>query len=108
MPEPRLPSSPSRSEERFSRNAETDIVCRLLLENSLATKRGDLPPEARAAPLVVGARGPGRRARGARQALRLRAQTRRLAGRRRCRSHFFFNDRATTEIYPLSLPALFR
>src|SRR5437868_9324039 len=24
--------SPSRSEERFSRNAETDLVCRLLLE----------------------------------------------------------------------------
>src|SRR5438552_8383222 len=29
-----LPSglTPSRSEERFSRNAETDLVCRLLLE----------------------------------------------------------------------------
>src|SRR5262245_62245340 len=26
-------SSISRSEERFSRNAETDLVCRLLLEN---------------------------------------------------------------------------
>src|SRR5258708_17871904 len=25
-------SSPNRSEERFSRNAETDLVCRLLLE----------------------------------------------------------------------------
>src|SRR5437667_911925 len=32
--------SPERSEERFSRNAETDLVCRLLLEkkkNSSAT-----------------------------------------------------------------------
>src|SRR5205809_4725312 len=28
-----LSQSPMRSEERFSRNAETDIVCRLLLEN---------------------------------------------------------------------------
>src|SRR5260370_5893779 len=36
--------SPSRSEERFSRNAETDLVCRLLLEKkntirSIALKR---------------------------------------------------------------------
>src|SRR5690348_17901977 len=33
---------PSRSEERFSRNAETDLVCRLLLEKknaSLTTER---------------------------------------------------------------------
>src|SRR5256714_8656142 len=29
----------SRSEERFSRNAETDLVCRLLLEK----KKADLP-----------------------------------------------------------------
>src|SRR5690554_7487627 len=27
-----LRSKPTRSEERFSRNAETDLVCRLLLE----------------------------------------------------------------------------
>src|SRR5205085_6934785 len=32
--------SPARSEERFSRNAETDLVCRLLLE-----KKKHLPPE---------------------------------------------------------------
>src|SRR2546429_5754086 len=32
-----LPSFQKRSEERFSRNAETDIVCRLLLEKK---KRG--------------------------------------------------------------------
>src|SRR5437016_3498509 len=30
---------PSRSEERFSRNAETDLVCRLLLEKKKKTKR---------------------------------------------------------------------
>src|SRR5437870_7259654 len=30
----------SRSEERFSRNAETDLVCRLLLEKK---KKSDLP-----------------------------------------------------------------
>src|SRR5690554_7399739 len=32
--------SPLRSEERFSRNAETDLVCRLLLEK----KKNHLPP----------------------------------------------------------------
>src|SRR5262249_58623820 len=30
--------SPHRSEERFSRNAETDLVCRLLLENKKNTE----------------------------------------------------------------------
>src|SRR5437868_13255180 len=29
---PRFPAPVERSEERFSRNAETDLVCRLLLE----------------------------------------------------------------------------
>src|SRR5437667_4603918 len=41
---------PDRSEERFSRNAETDLVCRLLLEkknNARMTASG--PPRARAA-----------------------------------------------------------
>src|SRR5438045_4953720 len=41
-----------RSEERFSRNAETDIVCRLLLEKknrptshrTLCSRRGSRPP----------------------------------------------------------------
>src|SRR5690554_7354505 len=32
-----LPPSPTRSEERFSRNAETDLVCRLLLEKKKKT-----------------------------------------------------------------------
>src|SRR5437016_8191567 len=30
----------SRSEERFSRNAETDLVCRLLLEKKKKTEHG--------------------------------------------------------------------
>src|SRR5256712_8203966 len=33
-PRPLAARSISRSEERFSRNAETDLVCRLLLENN--------------------------------------------------------------------------
>src|SRR5256885_11467894 len=42
----RKPSSPNvfemaaRSEERFSRNAETDLVCRLLLEKKYQTVEG--------------------------------------------------------------------
>src|SRR5262249_56545328 len=31
------PSARNRSEERFSRNAETDLVCRLLLEYNIQT-----------------------------------------------------------------------
>src|SRR2546428_4943936 len=35
-----IPSAlPSRSEERFSRNAETDLVCRLLLEKKQPSAR---------------------------------------------------------------------
>src|SRR5438067_8045373 len=33
----------SRSEERFSRNAETDLVCRLLLEKKKQTTRSPEP-----------------------------------------------------------------
>src|SRR5437868_8322822 len=54
----------SRSEERFSRNAETDLVCRLLLEKKKARRRardahrrgaGDLQRRAlaRASPAVA-------------------------------------------------------
>src|SRR5262245_63904500 len=32
--------APIRSEERFSRNAETDLVCRLLLEKKKKTMKG--------------------------------------------------------------------
>src|SRR5688572_31710183 len=41
----RLPSRLPRSEERFSRNAETDLVCRLLLE-----KKNTYPFRQRLAP----------------------------------------------------------
>src|SRR5580658_10822895 len=37
-----------RSEERFSRNAETDLVCRLLLEKKKKKPRQDEPREKRA------------------------------------------------------------
>src|SRR2546429_5770039 len=36
-------SSPNRSEERFSRNAETDLVCRLLLEKKKQTGTAQAP-----------------------------------------------------------------
>src|SRR5437667_7990027 len=36
-------SSPNRSEERFSRNAETDLVCRLLLEKKKKEKVKYIP-----------------------------------------------------------------
>src|SRR5262249_56520822 len=36
---PRFPAEPLRSEERFSRNAETDLVCRLLLEKKKDKQR---------------------------------------------------------------------
>src|SRR2546430_12131199 len=44
-PDEAVPSFVSRSEERFSRNAETDLVCRLLLEkkNELTSS----PPRSR-------------------------------------------------------------
>src|SRR5437867_9185359 len=32
-----------RSEERFSRNAETDLVCRLLLEKKKTTNKDEIP-----------------------------------------------------------------
>src|SRR5437588_3590419 len=34
-----ITASSSRSEERFSRNAETELVCRLLLEKKKSSKR---------------------------------------------------------------------
>src|SRR5437773_7890774 len=36
-----------RSEERFSRNAETDLVCRLLLETNKYVCRRNTPPSIR-------------------------------------------------------------
>src|SRR5438034_4049368 len=49
--------NPDRSEERFSRNAETELVCRLLLEK----KRPDRGPPARK-PVLFGLCGLGREA----------------------------------------------
>src|SRR5688572_16697651 len=73
-----------RSEERFSRNAETDLVCRLLLEkkNTLTTTWC--------------------RRRGCRGSLSSPCPT---AGRSwpTTTTSFFINDTATTEIYTLSL-----
>src|SRR5689334_23676827 len=49
----RLPSRLPRSEERFSRNAETDLVCRLLLEkknNRQPSFRRHTPSRFRQAP----------------------------------------------------------
>src|SRR4028119_104676 len=91
-----------RSEERFSRNAETDIVCRLLLEKKKNTTIPlSLPdahplPSSHLRPAVRGAAHDARR--GARHGDR--EGTHRLGGRLLC---FFFNDTATTEIYTLSL-----
>src|SRR5436305_12027980 len=43
-----------RSEERFSRNAETDLVCRLLLEKKKALNRvRDSRPDSHARPLAL-------------------------------------------------------
>src|SRR5438132_8791608 len=41
-PDEAVPSFVSRSEERFSRNAETDLVCRLLLEKKKTSGEGGL------------------------------------------------------------------
>src|SRR6478672_782753 len=79
-----ITASSSRSEERFSRNAETDLVCRLLLEKK-KNRRCNLKHNS--------------------------STTRHCASwavtsntsRGRTPSFFFFNDTATTEIYTLSL-----
>src|SRR5437868_9129484 len=45
-----------RSEERFSRNAETDLVCRLLLEKKKTQRRRGLPARhRRVSPRIAGA-----------------------------------------------------
>src|SRR4028119_1059753 len=93
----------TRSEERFSRNAETDIVCRLLLDKNgsaslapgPARPADQLPappsPRARRAGAAAGRWGAG----GARR--------RRLEGRGGV-ARFFFNDTAAPETYPLPPP----
>src|SRR4051812_1372356 len=93
-----------RSEERFSRNAETDLVCRLLLEKKNNKRRKHRPRIDTARPVRVAWR-----ARLARSATHYRVRTvggsviacARAAVWRAF--FFFFNDTATTEIYTLSL-----
>src|SRR4026208_945351 len=93
-----------RSEERFSRNAETDIVCRLLLEKKNTTTTTATPPttphtqspHTRAPPHPV-ARAP--------HALRSEDDGGVLVVHPEAVRLFFFNDTAPTEIYPLSLHA---
>src|SRR4028119_1233191 len=75
-----------RSEERFSRNAETDIVCRLLLEKKASTAATSFP-------CAMGC---------ARMSGRKTAVPR--GSGRSSFPFFFFNDTATTEISPLPLP----
>src|SRR5690242_16709329 len=54
-PRPLAARSISRSEERFSRNAETDLVCRLLLEKkkARARRRRRPRPDLRAVPAAL-------------------------------------------------------
>src|SRR5690554_7679249 len=47
-------SSPFRSEERFSRNAETDLVCRLLLEKKKTQQECLLNLDMLLAPTLTG------------------------------------------------------
>src|SRR6516165_1440115 len=89
-----------RSEERFSRNAETDLVCRLLLEKKKRTTGCHRPAYDKEISRTF-----------AKNAFRLPPYCRTWFSHRclsfRPRSGgsfiFFFNDTATTEIYTLSL-----
>src|SRR5438309_5756516 len=56
----RLALLPFRSEERFSRNAETDLVCRLLLEKKHQRRQLRARPWPRPRPRRAAARGPRR------------------------------------------------
>src|SRR5437867_5913031 len=49
-----------RSEERFSRNAETDLVCRLLLEKKKGTQRPEWCVRTRTVPVRLPVRPPPR------------------------------------------------
>src|SRR4051812_49495378 len=42
--QPDIEAERKRSEERFSRNAETDLVCRLLLEKKKTQRTNPAPP----------------------------------------------------------------
>src|SRR4028118_1153006 len=92
----------TRSEERFSRNAETDLVCRLLLEKtsgSAARGRSAAPERSPSPP--GGPRSPAPRRR-IRRPWPDRCPPP-LTFSSGLAAVFFFNDTATPEIYPLSL-----
>src|SRR3954466_8419419 len=93
----------SRSEEHTSElQSHDNLVCRLLLENTKNTTA--LPPRRER---VSRATRPGGRflhARGGFVSPALTLVVADPALRRDLRCFFFFNDRATPEIYPLSLP----
>src|SRR5689334_10348502 len=92
-----------RSEERFSRNAETDLVCRLLLEKKNAEPGPIGQPiswRVAADPASVRTSAVDRRA------LRTSGSGRADPASAAVLHHdpdFFFNDTPTTEIYTLSL-----
>src|SRR4028119_1960227 len=93
-----------RSEERFSRNAETDIVCRLLLEKIPRAPPRPCPARLRPPhwrrPTPLGSRGALRRRRHAGP-----PATPPCEPPPSPRHDFFFNDPAPPEIYPLPLHA---
>src|SRR4051794_41631407 len=57
-----LGNNRQRSEERFSRNAETDLVCRLLLEKKKGTARPSPPRSDKGSPAARARRGERREA----------------------------------------------
>src|SRR4026207_1220002 len=93
-----------RSEERFSRNAETDLVCRLLLgkkadEGGVAQRDSEAACPARARPGRPAA------ARLDARASRLRSSKIRKRGSSSSRRFFFLKNTAPPETYPLPPPA---
>src|SRR4051794_18547606 len=98
------PEAFKRSEERFSRNAETDLVCRLLLEKKNRDHpRSAVPRDRRRQSFPVD---PAEQALGGRRVCPVLHRVESAAGQDapiRDRVVFFFNDTPPTEIYTLSL-----
>src|SRR5258708_1727260 len=93
-----------RSEERFSRNAETDLVCRLLLEKKKEQRALD-DARARHRRIVKGdvfVNGAFEQKVLLQDAVNVDTEPFRIDMVQFC-AFFFFNDTATTEIYTLSL-----
>src|SRR4026208_56985 len=91
-----------RSEERFSRNAETDIVCRLLLEKK-NTRMSFFSPSAHSYSRGLPSLFYSLRVAGGRAAMIRQAAAETPPASAWVSRIFFFNDTATTEIYTLSL-----